>query len=81
LHKIDQLGSTSFSNPLSSGGLVFEMFADKKQFLVQAGNELLGKNANKLSGEKSGGVLPLLWAKDSVKALDGFGRAAAVQGG
>ena len=81
LHKIDQLGSTSFPNPLSSGGLVFEMFADQKQFLVQAGNELLGKNANKLSGEKSGGVLPLLWAEDSVKALDRFGRAAAVQGG
>jgi hypothetical protein len=41
----------------------------------------LGEDADKLGGEKSGGVLTLFGTEDAVEAFNGFGSAAAVQGG
>jgi hypothetical protein len=57
------------------------MFGHKKEFFGQASNELLGENPDKLSGEKSRGVLTFGWAEDTVESLDGFGGASTMDGG
>jgi hypothetical protein len=81
LHEINKLRSSAVANPLACGGLVFDVFSDKKQFFCYSRDKLLGEDADQLDGKKGGCIFPLFRTKDAVKALNGFGGAAAVKGG